>query len=105
MKHNDDEGWEYGDVWRQGSPDAAGSEEDVEYVEILRGDLGTGYDDSYLLDLVSYLGSRGIRATYDSYSIGLEFGVGAMKTYVLKVESGKELEARGFLREKGSGIK
>jgi hypothetical protein len=105
MKHSDDEGWEYGDVWRQGTPDAAGSEEDVEYVEILRGDLGTGYDDSYLLDLVSYLGSRGIRATYDSYSIGLEFGVGAMKTYVLKVESGKELEARGFLREKGSGIK
>lgn len=105
MKRSDDEGWEYGDVWMQGSPDAAGSEDDVEYVEILRGDLGTGYDDSYLLDLVSYLGSRGIRATYDSYSIGLEFGVGAMKTYVLKVESGKEQEAREFLREKGSGVR
>lgn len=103
MKRSDDEGWEYGDVWMQGSPDAAGPEDDVEYVEILRGDLGTGYDDSYLLDLVSYLGSRGIRATYDSYSIGLEFGAGAMKTYVLKVESGKEQEAREFLREKDQG--
>lgn len=101
MKRSDDEGWEYGDVWKQGSPDTADPDDDVEYVEILRGDLGTGYDDSYLLDLVSYLGSRGIRATYDSYSIGLEFGVGAMKTYVLKVESGKEQEAKGFLREKG----
>jgi hypothetical protein len=105
MKHSDNDGWEYGDVWKQGSPDAADSEDDVEYVEILRGDLGMGYDDSYLLDLVSYLGSRGIRATYDSYSIGLEFGVGAMKTYVLKVESGKEQEAGEFLREKGSGVK
>lgn len=103
MKRSDDEGWEYGDVWKQGSPDAAGSDDDIEYVEILRGDLGTGYDDSYMLDLVSYLGSRGIRATYDSYSVGLEFGVGAMKTYVLKVESGKEQEAREFLREKGPG--
>ena len=103
MKHSDDEGWEYGDIWKQGSPDAADSEDDVEYVEILRGDLGTGYDDSYMLDLVSYLGSRGVRATYDSYSVGLEFGVGAMKTYVLKVESGKELEARELLREKGPG--
>jgi hypothetical protein len=105
MTRSDDEGWEYGDVWKQGSPDAAGSDDDVEYVEILRGDLGTGYDDSYLLDLVSYLGSRGIRATYDSYSVGLEFGVGAMKSYVLKVESGKELEAKEFLREKESGVK
>ena len=103
MKRTDDEGLEYGDVWMQGSPDAAGPEDDVEYVELLRGDLGTGYDDSYLLDLVSYLGSRGIRATYDSYSVGLEFGAGAMKSYVLKVELGKEQEARELLREKNQG--
>jgi hypothetical protein len=101
MKHADDDGWQYGDIWKQGSPDAADTGPEVEYVELLRGDLGTGFDDSYLLDLVSYLGSMGIRATYDSYSVGLEFGLGAMKTYVLKVESGKEQEAREFLRNKG----
>ncbi len=94
----DDEGWEYGDVWKQGSPDEKTQEEDIEYVEILRGDTGTGYDDSYLIDLVGYLGSRGIRATYESFSLASE--VGAMKTYVLKVEAGKEEEAMVQLREK-----
>ena len=44
-----------------------------------------------MMELVTYLGSRGIRATYDSFSLGAE--VGAIKTYVLKVESGKEEEA------------
>jgi len=60
-KRRDDkneEGWEFGDAWKQGTPDETGSE-DVEFVEILRGDTGSGYDDSSMLDLVSYLGSRG----------------------------------------------
>jgi len=93
----DEAGWEYGDVWKQGSPDEL-SADPVQYVEILRRDMGAAYDDSSMLDLVSYLGSRGIRATYDSVSIGLEFA--AMKTYVLKVEAGKEDEAREYLQEK-----
>ena len=93
----DDEGWEYGDVWRQGSPDQP-NEDDVEYVEILLTDIGAGYDDSYLMELVTYLGSRGIRATYDSFSLGAE--VGAIKTYVLKAETGRENEAIQLLDEK-----
>jgi hypothetical protein len=52
-----------------------------------------------MIDLVGYLGSKGIRATYDSFSLGAE--VGAMKTYVLKVESGKEEEALAYLEERG----
>lgn len=98
----EEEGWEYGDVWKQGSPDEPVSEEGVSYVEILRGDTGTGYDDSSMMDLVGYLGSRGIRATFDSFSLGLE--PAAIKTYVLKVEAGKEEEALRFLKEKGSGV-
>jgi hypothetical protein len=92
-----EEGWEFGDVWKQGSPDEPASGE-IEFVEILRGDTGRGYDDSYMLDLVSYLGSRGVSATYDSFSLGLE--PAAIKTYVLKVESGKENEAMLYLKEK-----
>ena len=94
----DDEGWEYGDVWKQGSPDQKLNGDDVDYVEIFRTDVGAGYDDSYLLDLVTYLGSYGIRATYDSFSLGVEGG--AIKTYVLKAESGKENEAIQLLKEK-----
>ncbi len=94
----DDEGWEYGDVWKQGSPDQPENRDDIEYVEIMRTDVGAGYDDSYLMELVTYLGSRGIRATYDSFSLGAE--VGAIKTYVLKAESGKENEAIQLLDEK-----
>ena len=93
-----DEGWEYGDVWKQGSPDQPTNGDDVEYVEIFRTAVGAGYDDSYLLELVTYLGSRGVRATYDSFSLGAE--VGAIKTYVLKVEAGKEDEAIQLLQEK-----
>jgi hypothetical protein len=94
----DDEGWEYGDVWKRGSPDQPMNGDDIEYVEILRTDIGAGYDDSYMMELVTYLGSRGIRATYDSFSLGAE--VGAIKTYVLKVEFGKEEEALQLLNEK-----
>jgi hypothetical protein len=95
---DEDEGWEYGDDWKTGSPDQAVDGDDVEYVEVLRTDIGAGYDDSYLLELVTYLGSCGIRATYDSFSLGAE--VGAIKTYVLKAESGKEDEAIKLLNEK-----
>jgi hypothetical protein len=102
MKRNnenaDEEGWEYGDVWKQGSPEEADPAEDIEYVEVLRGDTGSGYDDSLMLNLVAYLGSRGIRATYDSFSLGME--PAAIKTYVLKVEAGQEEEAKGRLTEK-----
>jgi hypothetical protein len=94
----DDGGWEYGDVWKQGSTDESVPEDDVRYVEILRGDTGRGYDDSYMMDLVGYLGSRGIRATYNSFSLGME--PAAIMTYVLKVEAGKLDEAREYLKEK-----
>jgi hypothetical protein len=94
----DEEEWEYGDEWKQGSPDEAPSNADVEYVDILRTDSGKGFDDSMMIELVSYLGSRGIRATYDSFSVGLE--PAAIKTYVLKVETGKEEEALRLLQEK-----
>ena len=102
MKRNSDDPcddeWEYGDVWRQGTPDVPVSES-VDFIEILRTDTGQGYDDSVMLDLVSYLGSRGILATYDSFSLGLE--PAAIKTYVLKVEAGREDEAIASLKEKG----
>ncbi len=98
-ENKDENGWEYGDVWKEGTPEDQ-SREDVEYVEVLRGDTGRGFDDSVMLDLVAYLGSRGIRATFDAFSLGLE--PAAMKTYVLKVESGKEDEAMGYLKEKFS---
>ena len=100
-KGNDRRGegeWEFGDEWKQGSPDDETSEEGIQYVEVLRGDTGRGFDDSSMMDLVSYLGSLGVRATYDSFSIGLE--PAAIKTYVLKVEAGKEEEAMKKLEEK-----
>ena len=93
-----EEEWEFGDEWKQGSPEDEASEQGIQYVEVFRGDTGRGFDDSSMMDLVSYLGSRGVRATYDSFSIGLE--PAAIKTYVLKVEAGKEEEAMKKLEEK-----
>jgi len=95
----DEDGWQYGDVWKKGSPDAPEDDSDVLYVDILRGDTGSGYDDSSMIELIGFLSSRGIRATYDAVPLAAEFG-GAIKTYVLKVESGKEDEARAALLEK-----
>ncbi len=95
---DDEDSWEYGDVWKEGSPDGGTEGEDIRYVEVLRGDTWRGYDDAVLLDLVGFLGSRGIRATYDSFSLGLE--PAAIKTYVLKVEAGRGDEARVLLSEK-----
>jgi hypothetical protein len=94
----DEEGWEYGDVWKQGTPQPEQEGPDIEYVDVLRGDTGKGYDDSVMMDLVGFLGSRGIRATYASFSLGME--PAAIMTYVLKVEVGKEEEAGDYLKEK-----
>lgn len=94
----EDEEWEYGDAWKKGSPDDQPEDEGVEYVEILRGDTGRGFTDSFMLDLVGYLGSRGIRATYDAASVAGEGG--GIKTYVLMAETGKEEEALSLLQEK-----
>lgn len=99
-KTGEDNGWPYGDVWKDGSPDDAVAGDAGAFVEVLRGDTGRGFDDSLMLDLVGFLGSRGIRATYDSFSLGLE--PAAIKTYVLKVEEGKEQEALDLLRERSS---
>jgi hypothetical protein len=104
-RENDDEdeaGWEYGDVWKQGTPEGPVADQDVEYVEVLRGDTGTGFDDSFMINLIGYLSSRGIRATYDAVPLAAEFG-GAIKAYVLKVEAGREDEARERLKEKFGG--
>jgi hypothetical protein len=97
-KKDDDKDWEFGDDWKTGSPDDSAGVENVEFIDVLRGDTGSGFDDSLMLDLVGYLGSRGIRATYDSFSLGLE--PAAIKTYVLKVEAGKEDEAIRYLSER-----
>lgn len=93
-----EEDWEFGDAWKEGSPDDSSSGENIRYVDILRGDTGRGFDDSLMLDLVGYLGSFGIRATYESFSLGME--PAAIKTYVLMVEEGKEKEAIKLLEQK-----
>ena len=98
----DTEVWEYGDIWKKGSPDEMPFHEDVSYVELIRGDTGMGYDDTYMLELIGYLASRGIRSTYDVVPLAMEAG-GAIKSYVLRVEAGKEKEALGYLNEKESG--
>jgi hypothetical protein len=90
----DSEEWEYGDVWKQGSPDGPAAEDNIEYVAILRGETGRGYNDTTMQDFIFYLGSEGIRAKYDSYPLE------QVQIYVLQVEAGKEDEARKHLREK-----
>ena len=90
--------WEYGDIWMQGKQEDLSNQDDIEYVEVLRGDTGRGFDDSVMMDLVAYLGSFGIHATFDSFSMGIE--PAAIKTYVLKVEAGKEDEALTHLKRK-----
>lgn len=97
-QHPDDEEWEYGDAWKQGSPDQPVADTGIEYVEVLRTDSGRGFDDSLLIDLVVFLGSRGISATYESFSVGME--PAAIKTYVLKAESGRAEEAGELVKEK-----
>jgi hypothetical protein len=89
----DDEGWEYGDDWKRGSPDQPMNGDEVEYVEIYRSETGMGCSDTTMLDFVIYLGQQGIRAIYYSYPARIN-------VYVLEVEAGKEEEAKELLREK-----
>lgn len=90
----DSEEWQYGDAWKQGSPDEPVVEDDIEYVAILRGETGRGYNDTTMQDLIFFLGSEGIRAKYDSYPLE------QIQIYVLKVEVGKEDQAREYLSQK-----
>ncbi|MEK6680440.1 MAG: hypothetical protein AABY79_00550 [Nitrospirota bacterium] len=75
--------------------EAASEDDETPYVEIFRTDTGKGHDDTYMMNLILYLGSKGIRATYDTFAFGME--TAAIKTYALKVEGGKEDEAREYL--------
>ncbi len=90
----DEKDWEYGDVWKAGSPDDPVPEDTTEYVEVLRGDTGKGLSDTTMLEYVLFLGERGIAATFDAYPLE------QIKTYVLKVEAGKENEALRYLAER-----
>ena len=89
-----------GAVWlliaRAGSK-ASPSGTEGEFVEIFRCDMGQGYTDSDLLDMIGFLGSRGIPATYDAAYAGAELVT--IKTYALKVRAEYADEARGVLRE------
>lgn len=79
--------------------EATPQDEGITYVEIFRTDTGKGYDDTYMMNLIIYLGSKGIRATYDTFAFGME--TAGIKTYALKVEAGKEEEAIGLLKKAG----
>lgn len=92
----EDADWAYGDAWKQGSPDSAVPPEEEVFVEVMR--FGGAYKDSDLMEMVHYLGSRGIRATFDAHSVAMEMA--PMKSYVLKVESGKIEEAKACLKER-----
>jgi len=92
----DSDDWKYGDVWKQDFSDESDLEENVKFVPILRGETGRGYNDTLLNDFILYLGSKGIRASYDSYPLE------QINIYVLKVEIGKENEAITFLKRKFS---
>ena len=98
MKRNDDTdsdaSWSYGDAWDQGESDELESDETIEYVEVLRGDTGMGYSDTTMIEYILYLGAAGIQATFDAYPLR------EIKIYVLKVEVGREEEAKTLLREK-----
>ncbi len=87
---SDEADWAYGDEWKEGSPDAALPEEEG----VMRCD-GAACMDSDMLNLIGYLGSHGIRATYDTHSVAADMV--AMKSYVLKVEIGRVEEAKALL--------
>jgi len=95
----EDTDWEFGDAWKKGSPDDPVPEDATEYVEVLRGDTGKGISDTTMLEYVLYLGERGIRATFDAFPLE------QIKTYVLKVESGKENDAIRYLAERARNDK
>jgi hypothetical protein len=93
-KDKEEEDWEYGEAWKDGSPDDLVAADAGEYVEVLRGDTGMGYNDTTMLEYVLFLGEHGIRATFDSYPLE------QIKIYVLRVEAGREAEAFALLRKK-----
>jgi hypothetical protein len=93
-KNKEDEDWEYGEVWKDGSPDDPVAADAGEYVEVLRGDTGMGYNDTTMLEYVLFLGEHVIKATFDSYPLE------QIKIYVLRVEAGREVEAFALLRKK-----
>lgn len=97
--HDDDKDWGYGDAWKTGSPDDPVPEDATEYVEVLRGDTGKGLDDTTMMEYVLYLGEHDIKATFDAYPLE------QIKTYVLKVEAGKEGEAIRCLAERARSEK
>jgi len=39
-KNGEDNGWEYGDAWKDGSPDDAVAGDAVAFIEVLRGTRG-----------------------------------------------------------------
>ncbi len=96
IDRSDNDGWKYGDIWKQDSLDESGPDQNREFVPILRGETGWGYDDTLMNDFVLYLGANGIRASYDSFPLD------QVNVYVLKVEVGKENEARKILKDKFS---
>ncbi len=96
IDRHDSDDWKYGDIWKQDSLDESGTDQSQEFVPILRGETGWGYDDTLMNDFVLYLGSKGIRASYDSFPLD------QVNVYVLKVEVGKENEARKILQDKFS---
>lgn len=89
-----DEGWAYGDVWKDGSPDDALPDDTAEYVEVLRGDTGMGLDDTVMMEYVLYLGEHGIRSTFESYPLE------QIKIYVLRAEPERSDEAMRLLAER-----
>lgn len=99
VERPEDKDWEYGDDWKKGSPDDPVPEDATSYIEVLRGDTGKGISDTTMLEYVLYLGEHGIKATFDAYPLE------QIKTYVLKVEAGKESEALRLLAERGRSEK
>jgi len=93
-KSAEDGEWAYGDAWKNGSPDDPVPEDDTAYVEVLRGDTGMGLSDTIMLEFVLFLGENGIQATFDSFPLE------QINIYVLKVEAGREDEARMLLEKK-----
>jgi len=64
---------------RESEPEAP----NVDWVIVLVVSQGQGFTDSKMIELISYLGSQGLPATYNTTSVGVE--AGAMNTFSVKV--------------------
>jgi hypothetical protein len=93
-KDEAEDGWAFGDVWKDGSPDDEPAGDTADYVEVLRGDTGKGLDDTVMMEYVLYLGEHGIGATFESYPLE------QIKIYVLRAEASQADEARRLLQER-----